>query len=145
MKSKKQSIILPMIFLFVLLFTACSSSSGQDSDQPVGLPNPASEYCAEQGGMSTIETRGDGGQYGVCVFEDNLQCEEFAMMNGECPVGGIRVTGYVTDASRYCAISGGTYTTTGSTNSEGQEDGTCAFSDGSSCDVYAYYDGTCSP
>lgn len=65
------------------------------------------------------------------------------MMNGECPVGGIRVTGYATDAARYCAITGGTYTATGGTNSDGQEEGTCTLSSGETCDVFAYYDGTC--
>ena len=51
--------------------------------------------------------RGDGGQIGVCYFEDNRQCEEWALMRGECPVGGVKVTGYVTPAGRYCAITGG--------------------------------------
>jgi hypothetical protein len=32
----------------------------------------------------------------VCVFGDNRQCEEWALMRGQCPAGGIRVTGYVT-------------------------------------------------
>lgn len=137
--------VLPILVMFLVLglVTACNTGGGTEDGTAVGLPNPASEYCVEQGGMSTIETRGDGGQYGVCVFEDNMQCEEFAMMNGECPVGGIRVTGYATDAARYCAISGGTYTATGGTNSDGQEEGTCTLSDGESCDVFAYYDGTC--
>ncbi len=145
MVNKKFNIFIPFLFLLVFFLAACTSGGDGDPDQPVGLPNPASEYCVEQGGTSNIETRGDGGQYGVCVFEDNLQCEEFAMMNGECPVGGIKVTGYVTDAARYCAITGGTYSTTGGTNSDGQEEGTCSFSNGSSCDVFAYYDGTCAP
>jgi hypothetical protein len=29
-----------------------------------------------------------------------------------CPVGGIKVTGYVTPAAQYCAITGGEYTIT---------------------------------
>lgn len=137
---------LSVVLLFFLL-AACSSGSGNGSstEEPVGLPNPAAVNCTEQGGTSTIESRGDGGQYGVCVFEDNRQCEEFAMMRGDCPVGGLKVTGYITEASRYCAITGGTYVTTGATNSAGEEDGTCTFSNGSSCNVWDYYNGTCSP
>ena len=54
--------------------------------------NPASENCVKQGGTVSIQTRGDGGQYGVCMFEDNKQCEEWAMLRGDCPVGGIKVT-----------------------------------------------------
>ncbi len=36
-----------------------------------GLANPASEHCAKLGGTPQIRERPDGGQYGVCVFEDN--------------------------------------------------------------------------
>jgi len=35
------------------------------------------------------------------------QCEEWAMARGECPVGGVKVSGYNTSAARYCAITGG--------------------------------------
>jgi len=83
---------------------------------PSQMANPASENCVKQGGTVSIQTRGDGGQYGVCMFPDNLQCEEWAMLRGECPVGGIKVTGYVTPAAQYCAITGGTYTVTGNAN-----------------------------
>jgi putative hemolysin len=52
-----------------------------------GLANPASVYCGEQGG--TIETRTDatGGQYGVCVFDDGSECDEWAFFRGECQPG----------------------------------------------------------
>jgi putative hemolysin len=109
----------------------------------VGLANPASQYCSDQGGTLTIEKRGDGGEFGVCTFEDNLQCEEWAMMRGQCPVGGIKVTGYLTPAARYCAITGGEYADNGTT-SEADEKGTCTFPSGSVCPAAEYYNGTCS-
>jgi uncharacterized protein len=95
-----------------------------------------------QGGTLSIEARGDGGQFGVCYFEDNRQCEEWALLRGDCPVGGLKVTGYTTPAARYCAITGGTYTITGSSGAE-DEQGTCTFKDGSQCDVWDYYNGKC--
>jgi putative hemolysin len=111
---------------------------------PAQLANPASQNCIAQGGTLLIQTRGDGGQYGICLFEDNRQCEEWALLRGECPVGGLKITGYVTPAAVYCAISGGTYAITGSSNTN-NEQGTCTFKGGSQCDVWAYYNGTCSP
>lgn len=108
-----------------------------------GMSNPASDNCVKQGGTLQMEKRGDGGEYGVCVFEDNLQCEEWAMMRGECPVGGIKITGYVTPAAAYCAITGGNYTVTGNSNQD-NEQGTCTFKNGVTCDAAAYYNGTCS-
>lgn len=107
------------------------------------LANPASENCIKQGGTLSIEERGDGGQIGICYFEDNRQCEEWAMLRGECPVGGIKVTGYVTPAARYCAITGGAYAVTGNSNTD-KEQGACTFKNGLVCDVWDYYNGKCS-
>jgi Tol biopolymer transport system component/putative hemolysin len=109
-----------------------------------GLPNPASQNCVDQGGTITIEERGDGGQFGVCYFEDNMQCEEWALLRGDCPVGGVKVTGYATPAGRYCAITGGQYTVTVESGPE-DEQGTCTFKDGSQCDAWDYYNGKCTP
>jgi len=111
---------------------------------PAELPNPASENCVAQGGTLSIETREDGGQYGICLFEDNRQCEEWALLRGDCPVGGVKVTGYLTPAAVYCAITGGEYAITGNAGA-GDEQGTCTFKDGSQCDVWAYYEGECAP
>jgi putative hemolysin len=108
------------------------------------LANPASENCIKQGGTLAIEERGDNGQFGVCYFEDNLQCEEWALMRGDCPVGGVKVTGYVTPAARYCAITGGEYAITGNSGAD-DEQGTCTFKDGSQCAAWDYYNGKCVP
>ena len=119
------------------------ASEPDQATQPA-VTNPASQYCLDQGGTLAIEERGDGGQFGVCYFEDNRQCEEWALMNSDCPVGGIKVTGYVTPAARYCAITGGTYAVTGESNTD-TEQGTCTFEDGSQCDAWDYYNGMCAP
>lgn len=109
-----------------------------------GIANPASQNCVKQGGALVIETRPDGGQYGVCQFEDNRQCEEWALLRGECPIGGVTVTGYATPAGRYCAITGGQYAANSGRGSD-DEQGTCTFKDGRQCDAQAYFEGACSP
>jgi putative hemolysin len=109
---------------------------------PAGLANPASRHCIARGGALAIEKDGSGGEYGVCGFPDGRQCEEWAILRGVCPDGGIQVTGYATAAARYCAIRGGRYAVTGATNTP-DERGTCILSDGQSCDARAYYDGRC--
>jgi hypothetical protein len=110
-----------------------------------GMPNPASQYCIEQGGQLMMKTRGDGGEYGICYFEDNRQCEEWALMRGDCPVGGRKITGYLTDAAQYCAITGGEYTVTDESGAPEDEQGTCTFPNGTVCDVWNYYNGKCDP
>ncbi len=121
----------------------CAPATEADAS-PAGLPNPASENCAAQGGTLAIEERGDGGQFGVCYFDDNRQCEEWALLRGDCPLGGVKVTGYITPAARYCAITGGTYAITGGSGAD-DEQGTCTFTDGSSCNAWDYYNGSCAP
>lgn len=102
-----------------------------------GLANPASEYCVAQGGQVIIQTRGDGGAYGLCTFDDARVCEEWAMLRGECPVGGVKTTGYDTIQQKYCAWSGG--------QTLAESNATCTFKDGSSCSVDSYYNGSCEP
>lgn len=48
------------------------------------LPNPASVYCEQQGGILDIRTLEDGSQIGYCIFS-NYECEEWAYYRGECP------------------------------------------------------------
>ncbi len=55
-------------------------------ESPVGVPNPASQFCEEQG--YTLEIReGADGQIGVCLFPDGTECEEWAFYRGECAPG----------------------------------------------------------
>ena len=129
--------------VFVLALSLLISDCGAGKSTPVPAPklaNPASENCIAQGGKLTIEKRGDGGEFGVCWFEDALQCEEWALMRGECPVGGRKVTGYGPQG-RYCSITGGEYTVTG--GDAANEQGTCSFKNGSQCDGADYWQGLC--
>ena len=64
------------------------------------------------------------------------------MFRGECPVGGLRVTGYITTAARYCAITGGRYTVIANSGTA-DEQGACALPGGKACAAGAYYAGSC--
>ncbi len=121
----------------------CVGASAQTPAPAAQLANPASQNCVARGGTLSIERRPDGGQYGVCVFVDNYQCEEWALLRGECPIGGLRVTGYITAAARYCAITGGRYVVA-ERSGAADEKGACTLADGKTCDAAAYHAGTCS-
>lgn len=58
----------------------------------IGLANPASVYCEDQGYTLEIREDADGGQYGVCIFPDGSECEEWAFFNGECAPGAAEDT-----------------------------------------------------
>ena len=122
---------------------AAAFGVGAQAQSPPQLANPASLNCGAKGGTLKIEQRPDGGQYGICVFVDNYQCEEWALFRGECPAGGLRVTGYITPAARYCAITGGRYAVVANSGAA-DEQGVCALPGGKACDAAAYFAGTCS-
>jgi putative hemolysin len=88
---------------------ACSAPA---PDPETATPASASQHCASEGGQRRVE-RGPDGEIGVCVFAGNRQCEEWALLLGECPRGGIPVAGYATTSERHCAIRGGRMTIPG--------------------------------
>ena len=129
------------VVLGALLSGVVVSAVAQAPPSPQ-LANPASVNCTKEGGTLKMEKRPDGGQFGVCLFVDNYQCEEWALFRGECPKGGLRVTGYATAAGRYCAITGGRYAVS-SAPTAAVERGVCSLPGGKTCDADAYYRGTC--
>jgi len=54
------------------------------TSQAGSLPNPASKYCVDQGYKLEIRSDEAGNQYGVCIFPDGSECEEWAFFRGEC-------------------------------------------------------------
>ncbi|QFY44904.1 DUF333 domain-containing protein [Candidatus Methylospira mobilis] len=122
--------------------TPVPGNNTSHSQSTTAIANPASQNCIKRGGTLTIQKRGDGGEYGICIFEDNRQCEEWALLRGTCPVGGRKVTGYATEAARYCAITGGRYRISGGDGQPEQEPGSCSRAD-KTCEVWAYFNGRC--
>ncbi|MEK7505458.1 MAG: DUF333 domain-containing protein [Patescibacteria group bacterium] len=56
------------------------------STQRVGIANPASTYCAQEGGTLQIRTDANGGQYGMCLTKDGRECEEWSYFRGGCDI-----------------------------------------------------------
>jgi hypothetical protein len=104
--------------------------------QAIGLANPASENCVKKGGRLEMRQNRQG-QYGVCLFEDNRKCEEWAFFRGQCPEGGVKITGYDNEAEIYCAITGGTV------QGVGTKTPMCKRIDGTLCTAQANLDGDC--
>lgn len=113
-----------------------TSQDNSSAGQTAGLPNPASENCLQKGGKLEMR-KNKKGEYGVCIFEDNKQCEEWAFFHGDCPKGGVKITGYENDAEIYCAITGG------QVEGVGTETPMCKRIDGTYCNAQANLDGEC--
>ncbi len=67
------------IFLLPLLLAACQSTS-----QPaaIGMANPASVYCGEQGGRLEIRTTA-AGETGFCHLPDGRVIEEWDLFRAD--------------------------------------------------------------
>jgi uncharacterized protein len=77
--------------IIVMALTACTAPQTRTAPEPaatampqVGMPNPASVYCTQNGNKLEIRTAADGSQNGVCVFPDGNTCDEWAYYRGEC-------------------------------------------------------------
>jgi putative hemolysin len=94
--SAKRLLAVLVTFVVASLLSACVGISQEVSmptpepgaEAPIGMPNPASVNCEEQGGRLEIRTGADGGQSGACIFADGSECEEWAFYRGECGPAG---------------------------------------------------------
>ncbi|MEM7225157.1 MAG: DUF333 domain-containing protein [Pseudomonadota bacterium] len=111
-----------------LALSACAE------DRKDKVANPASANCVEQGGTLEIESRGDGGQYGICHLADGRACEEWALMRGQCPKDGADIAGITDVQARYCVLQGGQLVL---------DKAECRLPDGKQCSLGALYGGTC--
>lgn len=126
------------------LLAAAATLGTAAAQAPVALANPASSHCLAQGGTLAFEKDGASGQFGICRFDDNRQCEEWALLRGDCPAGGIKLTGYVTPAARYCVLRGASYQVLSASNLP-TEQGRCSFGNGKACAAGAFFNGLCAP
>lgn len=65
--------------LLLIVFTKSPDANTENTRQT----NVASEYCIEQEGEHVIRTS-EYGQYGVCVFADGSECDEWEYYRGQC-------------------------------------------------------------
>jgi putative hemolysin len=89
MRPKLTSLVY-FVVLAALVLTGCTNhtASGQTSAEstlpPLNMVNPASKFCQDQGFTLEIRSEDDGSQYGVCIFSDGSECDEWAYFNGQC-------------------------------------------------------------
>ncbi len=57
--------------------TKTGESKNNNETPKVGIANPASTYCIEQGGELSIKKDETGGEYGICKLKDGIEIEEW--------------------------------------------------------------------
>ena len=88
--SKKLYIILILIIVGLGIWFVYN---GLSEKKDVGIANPASVFCVDNGGRLDMRTDATGGQFGVCVFDNNTECEEWMYFRGQCKMGEIKDNG----------------------------------------------------
>ncbi|RPI88908.1 MAG: DUF333 domain-containing protein, partial [Chloroflexi bacterium] len=73
----------------------------------VGMPNPASVYCEQNGNTLEIRTADDGSQNGICVFPDGSTCDEWAYYRAECGLAAQKSPTPATGVEATAKASGG--------------------------------------
>lgn len=61
-----------------MLLGACANNQNYVQESAVSMANPASVFCVEQGGKLDIRRDKEGNEYGVCIFADGREIEEWA-------------------------------------------------------------------
>ncbi len=126
-----------------MLYTITVHLIQSKGPQPIGMANPASKYCVEQGGKLDIRKDAQGNEYGVCMFPDGTECEEWAFFRGQCKPGEQAHIGMPDPAAVHCLKEGGKLDIR--KDAQGNEYGVCVFPDGTECEEWAFFRGQCKP
>lgn len=65
----------------------CSQQNqeARENGVPVGMANPASEYCVKRGGKVMIEKDRDGNERGICHLPDGKRIDEWELFRRDAP------------------------------------------------------------
>ncbi|AUH49557.1 DUF333 domain-containing protein [Chromobacterium sp. ATCC 53434] len=67
-----------------LLLAACAQNASPQK-QAVGMANPASVYCAKQGGKLLPQKDAAGNEYALCQLPDGRSVEEWTLFRSQQP------------------------------------------------------------
>ncbi len=72
-------------FYFNRNMTKPEENNGANNNDTIGeIPDPAGYLCHELGYKTQVITDEKGGQYGICIFPDGTECEEWSFYAGQC-------------------------------------------------------------
>lgn len=121
------------------LYTAPTPQTSKPNKMPeeevYGVPNPAPVYCRNLGYKDETRTDEKGSQYGICIFPDGTECDDWGFFRGKC---GQKFS--------YCEKQG--FRLKNKVDSMGiwiAEYAVCVFNDKSECDEQDYLKGKCHP
>ena len=100
-----KSTILCSIAFTAAMLSGCVAATGGEQSSDVQIGNPASQFCAEQGGKTEIREE-KGGQAGYCRFPDGRVVDEWVYYR-EHHAAQTQSAQIANPASEYCIKQGG--------------------------------------
>lgn len=79
----RKALSILFVLISVLLTISCRQNQSNPTSDPE-IPNPASVYCEQNGGILEFRQNDSGGVAGICVFPNRSECDEWAYFRGEC-------------------------------------------------------------
>ena len=83
---KRISLVVLILAALIVVVACGAEPTPEPFESPLGLPNPASQYCLDQGYNLELRQEADG-VAGYCLFPDGTECDEWAFYRGECGPG----------------------------------------------------------
>ncbi|WP_434632721.1 putative hemolysin [Chromobacterium sp. CV08] len=74
-----------VVALPALLLAACAQNRPAAQQPAVGMANPASVYCAQQGGKLLPQKDAAGNEYALCQLPDGRSVEEWTLFRSQRP------------------------------------------------------------
>lgn len=67
--------------------TGCSQQNqeARENGVPVGMANPASEYCVKRGGKVVMEKDREGNERGICHLPNDDRIDEWELFRRDAP------------------------------------------------------------
>lgn len=84
----RNTIIPGFLIMTVVILNLTMTVNAENENKKINvksnMANPASVYCINHSGKLLIKKDDKGNEYGICVFSDGSQCDEWKFFRGEC-------------------------------------------------------------
>ena len=77
-------LVVLLVFIGVTLIIVLINHSNKTDNSKSQIADPSAVYCKEQGYQYKIKTSVNGGQYGVCVFNNGRECDSWKYYDHTC-------------------------------------------------------------
>lgn len=83
--TKLKKLLLGTLIVTSTILSACNGVSSEGNGGQIQIPNPASQYCIDQGGKLIPQKDKDGNEYSLCKLPNGQTIEEWKLFKKDHP------------------------------------------------------------